>query len=288
MEPIENKKNWRNKILAIFFSILFIFFLSLCIAYSQRRFSSYSIITSEDKDIWVYNNLSKNLIKKLNQIKVANLLEEGDYNAALNLLTGEDAISYYNRWTIKTLLAYQNVLWNNFSWLFQANKRIMEAKEELTKAEKTNLDQNLTKYIKSNLAIADQFEVISQIKTCYSESTTSIAWLEKLWWEIQRLNKSIDQESIYLKQNNKIINQISNECFSYLQKSIASNKSNLAKLNASIQTSSSQQKAYFEQSIKDPSLCLWNEISDVNFSLNKSYESIKDFSKTLEENSRIL
>jgi len=264
----------------IFFLLLIFFIITIISKFSSWEQSDYFLSIDHDKvDTWVYNQISQNLIKKLNQFNANLLIKQWDYKSALNFITWVDYESYYNRWTLKTLIAYEKALGNNFSWLFLANNMIQGAIKDFDTAKKINLNTELETYIDKNLSVSNQLWVILQIKTCYSQWSTTIAWLDNISNKIDQTSKLIDQESLYLKKAKSLIDQSDNKCFDKLQNITNTSSDKLSQLNKNIKNNKSKKENDLIRQINDPSLCLDNNIINIDEMLKSSDKSLDEFQK---------
>ena len=179
------------------------------------------------------------------------LVQSGDYTQALAMITGEDSASYYNRWVIKTISAYEEASWGTISWLVQASTLVTAAQKDFLLAQKLQTNKKLQQYIASNIQTTAELDIVINAKTCYTisrEIISNISWLKQ---NIDNTKQLLSNEAQALQASSAPSN-----CKQQRQDTISTSQTNLANLrNILTDQESSQQKSLLQKR-NNPANCI--------------------------------
>lgn len=179
------------------------------------------------------------------------LVQSGDYTQALAMITGEDSISYYNRWVIKTIAAYDQTSWWTISWLVQASTLVNAAQKDFFLAQKLQTNKKLQQYIASNIQTTAELDIVINAKTCYTisrEVISNISWLKE---SIDTTKKLLDNEAQALQASSA-----PSDCKQQWQTTISTSKTNLTNLRWILADQEVIQQKKLVQKRNDPTICI--------------------------------
>lgn len=179
------------------------------------------------------------------------LVQSGDYTQALAMITGEDSASYYNRWVIKTINAYEEASWGTISWLVQASTLVTAAQKDFLLAQKLQTNKKLQQYIASNIQTTAELDIVINAKTCYTISREIIANISWLKQNIDTTKQLLSNEAQALQASSA-----SSNCKQQWQNTISTSQTNLTNLrNILADQESSQQKSLLQKR-NNPADCI--------------------------------
>ena len=179
------------------------------------------------------------------------LVQSGDYTQAQAMITGEDSASYYNRWVINTISAYNQASWGTISWLVQASTLVTAAQKDFLLAQKLQTNKKLQQYIASNIQTTAELDIVINAKTCYTISREIISNISWLTQSIDTTKKLLDNEAQALQASSAPI-----ACKQQRQTTISTSQTNLANLrNILTDQESSQQKSLLQKR-NNPAECI--------------------------------
>ncbi|MFA5747483.1 MAG: hypothetical protein WC872_00035 [Candidatus Absconditabacterales bacterium] len=283
-EKIQNYLNEikKIKIITIFFLFAFCLLFGIVISnFDKRKKYNYVLSISNNQDSLFKINedqFPKSLKPKIKILKSESFINSGNYIQALKLNEGETAIGYYNRGTIRLLLAYNDALKNDVNSLVGSEDIVKQAINDFDIAQKINLDKSLEQKIKDNQLLAQEIGVLVGVKNCYGQGGNIIDSLRSFSKNIDDINETVKQESEYLAKNKKFINQNFDEnCFDKLNKITDTSKVQLKILQKNINDYENKYKTDLSYKLYDPSLCLSDPFDNILISLQDGKQGIQEF-----------
>jgi uncharacterized protein (UPF0147 family) len=200
------------------------------------------------------------------------LTQEGKYKEALALLSGEDAMSYYNRWVIKTLTAYDQASGKGFSWLELASTLSNEALHDFVLAKNLQKNTDLDKEIAGNIATTTELAIVINAKTCYVISTETISGISGLQNQITTSQWILRNElqSVQTKS-------ISADCKKRWTDTIQQSQQHLGDLRTILTDQEKVQQTILSKKRTNPSLCLQTQDTRVLKNIQKTEQKIGEF-----------
>lgn len=260
----------------LIFYIAFFWLLIFILSNLNTRDRLYSFYNLSDFSSWDITNLPSNIQYQLNKIISYKYLQEEDYTNAINTIKWQDAESYYDLWTIKTLQAYNDALSSNLSWLQRARYLITEAIKDFDTASQIQLNNSLDKYISNNLVVSEKLWVIIKVKTCYSEHQNTIDSLSSFNDQLDKLKWLLELEAKLIADNKNL----DSECKKNLEDINKASLSQLGLLQSWIQQYNKDYKNKFAQFISQPEWCLDNIFVDIWPTIQEADDSIQEFANT--------
>lgn len=283
-EKIQNYLNEikKIKIITIFFLFAFCLLFGIVISnFDKRKKYNYVLSISNNQDSLFKINedqFPKSLKPKIKILKSESFINSWNYIQALKLNEWETAIGYYNRWTIRLLLAYNDALKNDVNSLVGSEDIVKQAINDFDIAQKINLDKSLEQKIKDNQLLAQEIWVLVWVKNCYGQWWNIIDSLRSFSKNIDDINETVKQESEYLAKNKKFINQNFDEnCFDKLNKITDTSKVQLKILQKNINDYENKYKTDLSYKLYDPSLCLSDPFDNILISLQDWKQWIQEF-----------
>lgn len=200
------------------------------------------------------------------------LTQEGRYQEALALLSGEDAMSYYNRWVIKTLTAYDKASGKDFSWLELASTLSNEALHDFVLAKTIQKNNALDKEIAGNMATTTELAIVINAKTCYVISTETIS-------NISGLQNQITASQSVLKDELQSVQTTSVplDCKKRWTDTIQQSQQHLWDLRNILTDQEKVQQTILSKKRTNPSLCLQTQDTSVLKNMQKTQQKIGEF-----------
>ena len=210
------------------------------------------------------------------------LLQSGQYNQALALISWEDSNSYYNRGVIKTISAYEQASGENISWLMQATTLVQSAQKDFLLAQKLQTDTQLQQYIASNIQTSTELDIVINAKTCYTISREVIA-------NISWLTQSIDDTKQLLQNEQQTLqaSPASSDCKQQWQNTISTSQTNLTNLRNILTNQEVVQQKDLQQKRNNPAICIQPQDISIVQNIYDMQSKMTEFQQEHEQSSSI-
>jgi len=204
--------------------------------------------------------LGKQMINIYNTIAANEAIHQQKYQTALQLISGNSSEDYYNRGTIKTLVAYQDAMQNHMSWLQNAQVNIAQAQQDFDIAKKLTTSKVMKKNINKNQISANTLATVVDIKTCYSIGQNIVSNISELTDSIKSIQWVLDQE---MESIDKQKNILGSSCYKKLQDIAMTSKQQVQSLASQIITKKKIYITDFSEKIKNPMTCIELPYEDI-------------------------
>ncbi len=189
-----------------------------------------------------------------NLLKASSAVQQYQYEKALLLITGQKSQDYYNRWTLQTLIAYQDALQKTVTWLQNAQILITQAQQNFTKAQQLQLSNTLNPYIQKNLETTQTLSTIIGIKTCYGMGQSIINTLDTIIsGQIPNIQELLNNENNLIQTTN-----LPAWCADKLQNIATTSQRQMTSLQTTLIRHKESYNSDFKKKIQDPQTCTDN------------------------------
>lgn len=210
------------------------------------------------------------------------LVQSGDYTQALAMITGEDSVSYYNRWVIKTIGAYDQASWGTISWLVQASTLVTAAQKDFLLAQKLQTNKKLQQYIASNIQTTAELDIVINAKTCYTISREVISNISWLTQSIDTTKKLLANEAQALQASSASI-----ACKQQWQDTISTSQTHLTNLRNILTDQESSQQKDLTQKRNNPAGCIQPQDTSVIQNMYEMQSKLSGFQQEHAQSSSI-
>jgi len=214
-----------------------------------------------------------------------------DFDTALQLITGEKAEDYYNRWTIKIALAYQNALKTNALWLETSQILLTQAKHNFDIAKQLWAKKNITHAIKKNIHTIETLSPIVDIKTCYSIGQSIHHEMNISQHILEETQQLLTEQELYIEERK---NTIPTSCYMMLYNTQQRSKEQIDMMQQYVSTHTYIHTNDIIQRIEDPSICLDQPYKNIvttlqqwNLWLEKFQKTHQNTNDTLKKNNKL-
>ena len=218
--------------------------------------------------------LGKKIIDIQNTLEANQSVRQQDYEQALQLISWTDSDDYYNRWTIQTLLAYQNALQSSISWLQNAQVFITQAQQNFTLAKKLSSSSILNDAIDDNQITINTLSPVIDIKTCYGIGQAIISQIKDIVSTIESIKETLKQEDINITKRTGTLND---ECYQKLRSIVDSSKEQVGMLQIQMQENANTYRSDFSDKIKDPMICIQTPYDNILPSMIKGKQGLEGY-----------
>lgn len=271
MEKIYINKN--NNYLLIFITSVWLIFSCFLIIKAFHESKLYDNIVGNT--IQKPNTiLEQKIVSIQNTIQANNAIKNHEYEKALQIITWNKSEDYYNRGTIQTILAYDNALQSEISWLEKSQELIIQAKKNLDIAKKLSVSITTTKAIINNEKTIDSLSAVIDIKTCYGIGQKTVTSLNDTISTIKSTKDILEQEGLLISQKEK---QLDISCYERLQNIVNTSKKQLELLQSQIQKDTTKYISDFSDKIDNPMICIDTPYENIIPSINKWNEWLKEY-----------
>ncbi len=257
--------------------------LAGCIFFSIFIIKAYNEDKVYSAIIWTPTNINEQSsigqhIKNIQWTLAANqAVKNQEYDKALQLISWTTSEDYYNRWTIQTLLAYQNALQSTVSWLQDAQGFIAQAQQNFDIAKKIENDRSLDKDITTNQQTTTAVSNVIDMKTCYGIGQSVITNLNDIITIIQNTKKTLQEEEWYIKQR---VWSLSQDCYQQLLHIVDASTEQVQLLQLQMQKNTTTYKSDFSKKVDNPLLCISAPYNDILSPIIKWKEGLETYQQT--------
>ncbi len=218
--------------------------------------------------------LGKKILDIQNTLEANQSVRQQDYEQALQLISWTDSDDYYNRWTIQTLLAYQNALQSSISWLQNAQIFIAQAQQNFTLAKKLSSSSILNDAIDDNQMTINTLSPVIDIKTCYGIGQAIISQIKDIVSTVESIKETLKQEDIDITKKAGTLND---ECYQKLRSIVDSSKEQVGMLQMQMQENANTYRSDFSDKIKDPMICIQTPYDNILPSMIKGKQWLEEY-----------
>lgn len=230
-------------------------------------FSCISLISAFNEesiyDLWAQQTLQAN-----------NATKKQNYQEALQLISGTTSEDYYNRATIETLLAYQNALQNDLSWLQNAQTLVTQAQQNFAIAKELSNNPTTTKAIITNQESIASLSTVVDIKTCYGIGETIISSIGDITNTIKNIKETLNQADIIVT---KKANNIDTVCYQKLRYIIDTSKQQVGMLQLQMDKNKTKYLTDLSDKIQEPIICIQTPYDNIIPSLIKGKQWLESY-----------
>lgn len=266
----DNKKN------NYFFVIIACIWLIFSCIYIIRSFNESKIydVLAGDISVSVDTPLGKKIMNIQNALQANQSVQQQEYEQALQLISGTNSKDYYNRWTIQTLLAYQNALQSTISWLQNAQVFIAQAQQSFTIAQKLSNSSTLNDAINNNQATIKALSPVIDIKTCYGIGQAIVSHINDITSTIESIKKTLDQEDADI---DKKAWKLDSDCYEKLRSIVDSSKEQAGFLQIQMLENANIYKSDFSDKIENPMMCIQSPYQNILPSIIKGKQWLQEY-----------
>ena len=266
----DNKKN------NYFFVIIACIWLIFSCIYIIRSFNESKIydVLAGDISVSVDTPLGKKIMNIQNALQANQSVQQQEYEQALQLISGTNSKDYYNRWTIQTLLAYQNALQSTISWLQNAQVFIAQAQQNFTIAQKLSNSSTLNDAINDNQATIKALSPVIDIKTCYGIGQAIVSHINDITSTIESIKKTLDQEDADI---DKKAWKLDSDCYEKLRSIVDSSKEQAGFLQIQMLENANIYKSDFSDKIENPMICIQSPYQNILPSIIKGKQWLQEY-----------
>lgn len=266
----DNKKN------NYFFVIIACIWLIFSCIYIIRSFNESKIydVLAGDISVSVDTPLGKKIMNIQNALQANQSVQQQEYEQALQLISGTNSKDYYNRWTIQTLLAYQNALQSTISWLQNAQVFIAQAQQSFTIAQKLSNSSTLNDAINDNQATIKALSPVIDIKTCYGIGQAIVSHINDITSTIESIKKTLDQEDADI---DKKAWKLDSDCYEKLRSIVDSSKEQAGFLQIQMLENANIYKSDFSDKIENPMMCIQSPYQNILPSIIKGKQWLQEY-----------
>lgn len=266
----DNKKN------NYFFVIIACIWLIFSCIYIIRSFNESKIydVLAGDISVSVDTPLGKKIMNIQNALQANQSVQQQEYEQALQLISGTNSKDYYNRWTIQTLLAYQNALQSTISWLQNAQVFIAQAQQSFTIAQKLSNSSTLNDAINNNQATIKALSPVIDIKTCYGIGQAIVSHINDITSTIESIKKTLDQEDADI---DKKAWKLDSDCYEKLRSIVDSSKEQAGFLQIQMLENANIYKSDFSDKIENPMMCIQSTYQNILPSIIKGKQWLQEY-----------
>jgi len=268
-------KHIHKKNIQIFALIACVWLIFSCIsiikAFNEGKI--YDTLAGNSK-ISANTSLGKKIIDIQNTLEANQSVRQQDYEQALQLISWTDSDDYYNRWTIQTLLAYQNALQSSISWLQNAQVFIAQAQQNFTLAKKLSSSSILNDAIDDNQITINTLSPVIDIKTCYGIGQAIISQIKDIISRVESIKETLKQEDIDITKKAGTLN---NECYQKLRSIVDSSKEQVGMLQMQMQENANTYRSDFSDKIEDPIICIQTPYDNILPSIIKGKQWLEEY-----------
>ena len=220
------------------------------------------------------SNIEKKIIDIQNTLEADQFIHQQDYQQALQLISWTDSDDYYNRWTIQTLLAYQNALQSSISWLQSAQVFLAQAQEYFTLAKKLSSSSIRNDAIENNQITINTLSPVIDIKTCYSIGQAIISQIKDIGSTIESIKETLKQEDTNITKKAGTLND---ECYQKLRSIVDSSKEQVGMLQMQMQENANTYRSDFSDKINNPMICIQTPYDNILPSMIKGKQGLEEY-----------
>ena len=210
------------------------------------------------------------------------LLQSWNYSQALALISWEDSSSYYNRGVIETISAYEQASGGTMSWLIQASSLVQSAQKDFLLSQKLQTDNQLAKYISTNIQTSAELDIVINAKTCYTISREVISNISWLTQSIDATKQLLQNEAQALQASSA-----SSDCKQQWQNTISTSQTNLTNLHNILSNQEVIQQKSLLQKRNNPAVCIQPQDTSVIQNIYDMQNKLNGFQQEHEQSSSI-
>jgi len=244
-------------------------------------FSSIYIIQAAHEEKWLIHNTWE----------LEHIFWQQDYHKALQSITGDQGIDFYNRATIETIIAYQQAYQNTISWRETAQTIAQQAQKNFDIAKTLGVPKTIEQAIQTNTQTLETLVPIIDIKTCYGIGQAINDKLDDFYIHINNTKDIISNTNQQLEKN---ANTLPTNCYQKIKDTLAYSTKEIDILQKEIQKQQTNYAQDIQKKLQDPKLCLNYPYKNIIPTIEKgkkwleTYEWIyKNIQETLKKNNTI-
>lgn len=207
-------------------------------------------------------------------LQAGEAVKKQDYENALQLISWTSSEDYYNRWTIQTLLAYQNALQSSISWLQNAQVFVAQAQQNFSIAKKLSSSKTVTNAINENQKTITSLSAVVDIKTCYGIGQAIIMDIDVIAATIKNIKDILVQEEAYIAKRAR---SLDSECYQKLLNIVDSSKQQVGLLQLQMEKNSTKYSSDFSDKIQDPMICIQTPYENILPSMDKGKQGLEEY-----------
>lgn len=269
---IYGSKRHKRYIIAMFCVVWYAIFFVTQQRTSRQKTDNFFIDKEQDIE-----NIDISATQK-QYIAIHNALQQNDIQTAIQNIPNNTAKDLYNRGTLKTIRAYQQLSsWDSSSY----EKILMEASDDFDRAQKLTNNPKLQQRIQYNKNISKNIDSLWVLYSCFDDFSTLIQQLTNITNTTQMIMQTIADQLNYIAANeNELSSIIDEQCINNINTTFAKTYQSLENTQTAITKNIPIYTQTLWEYTQDPSLCFGTNIKPLTQDANDTQSQLNKLAQT--------